>query len=160
MRGCIVKLVAFVWLSPLCFFKCLLKVLGWEQAKSHCLHLFDFSCNHCDSYFAHRQTLNTHMRIPRNDLKFSHQFVLGFWSMFQIHRIIATRIVLIDKLLEIFKWDRQKRPIQCPLPTLSSLPWRAESRVLNVSPVKHQQTLHQKNRGRCENCCGGSRHLA
>ena len=56
-------------------------------------------------------------------------------------------------------WDGQKRPVQCPLPTLSSLPWRAESRVLNVSPVKHQQTLHQKNRGRCENCCGGSRHL-
>ena len=68
-RG-IVTLVAFVWLfstvrfqmcpqiacprrgiirlhlfglSPLCVLKCLLKDLGSEQAKSHWLHLFDFS---------------------------------------------------------------------------------------------------------------------
>ena len=45
------------------------------------------------------------MRITRNDLKFSHQFVLGFYSMFQIHRIIVTRILLIDKLLrDTFKY--------------------------------------------------------
>ena len=38
---------------------------------------------------------------------------------------------------------------QCPIPTLPSLPRRAKGRVLNVSPLKHQQTLHQKNRGGC-----------
>ena len=66
---------------------------------------FSNLCNHCDSDFAHRQTLNRHMRIPQNDLKFSHQFVLGFCSMFQIHRIIVTRILLIDKLLrDTFKY--------------------------------------------------------
>ena len=43
MRGCKVTLLAFVQLSPLCVFKCILKVSAWEEAKSHCLHLFGFS---------------------------------------------------------------------------------------------------------------------
>ena len=45
LRGCIVTSVAFVRLisSPLCVFKCCLKTYAWEDAKSHWLHLFDFS---------------------------------------------------------------------------------------------------------------------
>ena len=40
---CKVTLVAFFWLSPLCVFKCLLKLLGSEQAYSHWLHFLVFS---------------------------------------------------------------------------------------------------------------------
>ena len=69
IRACIVTLVAFVRLfstvlfqmacsrrglgdigcicsfdfSRLCVFKCVLKLLAWDDAKSHWLHLFDFS---------------------------------------------------------------------------------------------------------------------
>ena len=41
--GCIIALAAFVWLSPLCIFKCVLEWPAGEDAKSHWLHLFDFS---------------------------------------------------------------------------------------------------------------------
>ena len=40
-RRCIVTLVAFAF--TVCVFKCVLKLPGWEDAKSQRLHLFDFS---------------------------------------------------------------------------------------------------------------------
>ena len=43
LKGCKVVLVAFVLISPLCVFKCVLKWPAREEAKSHWLHLFDFS---------------------------------------------------------------------------------------------------------------------
>ena len=42
-RECKKILVSFVWLSPLCGPKCLLKSLASKDEKSHWLHLFDFS---------------------------------------------------------------------------------------------------------------------
>ena len=43
MSGCIVTLVAFVWLFSTVLFKRLLKSPAREDAKSHWLHLFGFS---------------------------------------------------------------------------------------------------------------------
>ena len=43
LRRCIVTLAAFVWHFPLLVFKWVLKSPVWEYAKSHWLHLFDFS---------------------------------------------------------------------------------------------------------------------
>ena len=39
---CIITLVAFVWFSPLCIFKCFLNEFVWKDAKSHWPHLNDF----------------------------------------------------------------------------------------------------------------------
>ena len=43
LRWCKVILVAFVWFSPVCVFKCLVKLSVLDDAKSHWLHLFGFS---------------------------------------------------------------------------------------------------------------------
>ena len=43
LRWCKVTLVACIGLSPLCVIKCCLKPSAQEEAKSHWLHLFDFS---------------------------------------------------------------------------------------------------------------------
>ena len=42
-RGWKITLAEFFYFSPLCVFKCLLKLPAWEDEKSHWLHLFDFS---------------------------------------------------------------------------------------------------------------------
>ena len=42
-RECRNTLVAFVWLFSTVCFKCVLKLPAWTDAKSHWLHLFDFS---------------------------------------------------------------------------------------------------------------------
>ena len=43
LQVCKVTLVTFVWLFSSVFFKCVLKWHDQEDAKSHKLHLFDFS---------------------------------------------------------------------------------------------------------------------
>ena len=43
LEGCQVTLGTFVWLFSSVFFKCVLKWHDREDAKSHKLHLFDFS---------------------------------------------------------------------------------------------------------------------
>ena len=42
-KGCIITLVASIDFSPLCDFKCILKLAGQVDAKLHWLHLFDLS---------------------------------------------------------------------------------------------------------------------
>ena len=42
-KGCIITLVASIDFSPLCDFKCVLKLAGQVDAKLHWLHLFDLS---------------------------------------------------------------------------------------------------------------------
>ena len=48
-KGCIITLVASIDFSPLCDFKCILKLAGQVDAKLHWLHLFDLSplCSQC-----------------------------------------------------------------------------------------------------------------
>ena len=43
LRGCIITLVAFIWLFSAVCIRCVLKLPCGEDAKSHRLHLFDFS---------------------------------------------------------------------------------------------------------------------
>ena len=43
LAGTLSKLVALAWLFSMCVFKCLLKSPACVDAKSHWLHLFDFS---------------------------------------------------------------------------------------------------------------------